>query len=78
VCGIAEQGDDNDGNGKGGLGEEETTEHLKAIDAAADRDTLQKAFGKAWKAAEAANDRGSMRLFTEHKDTRKKALGVKS
>jgi hypothetical protein len=53
-------------------------DHLAAIDAAEDTESLKRAFSVAWKAAEAANDKGAMRLFTQHKDTRKKALGVKS
>lgn len=68
---------DNDGNGSGGMDEGKIADHLAAIDTA-DTESLKKAFGVAWKAAEAAKDKGAMRLFTEHKDARKKALGVKS
>lgn len=79
VCGLAEQGDDNDGNGGGkGMDEGALADHLAAVDAAADAESLKKSFGAAWKAAEAANDKGAMRLLTQHKDARKKALGVKS
>ena len=79
VCGIAEQGDDNDGNSAGGgMDESVIADHLAAIDATSDEDSLKTAFGKAWKAAEAANDKGAQRLLIQHKDARKKALGVKS
>lgn len=79
VCGIAEQGDDNDGNGGGkGMDEGALADHLAAIDAAADTDSLKRSFGAAWKAAEGANDKNAMRLLTQHKDARKKALGGKS
>jgi len=80
VCGIAEQGDDNDGNGTDGarMDEKAVADHLAAIDSTADEESLKKAFAKAWKAAEAANDKGAMRLFTQHKDALKKSLGVKS
>ena len=69
---------DNDGNGPGGIEDGKIADHLAAIDAAADGELLKKAFGIAWKAAEAAKDKGAMRLFAQHKDERKKALGVKS
>ena len=78
VCGIAEQEDDDDGNGGRGMEDGAAADHLAAIDAAGDEDALKKAFGAAWKAAESANDKGMQRLFTEHKDARKKALGRKS
>lgn len=79
ILGLAAQDADNDGNGGGGnrLDEGKTADHLSAIDAAADADSLKAAFGKAWKAAEAAGDKGAQRLFTQHKDARKKALGSK-
>lgn len=70
---------DMDGNAPAaGMDEGALADHLAAIDAAADADSLKKSFGSAWKAAEAANDKGAMRLLTQHKDARKKALGVKS
>jgi hypothetical protein len=67
---------DNDGNAAGGMDEGAAADHLSAIDAAADADSLKRAFGAAWKSAEAAKDKGAMRLFTQHKDARKRALGV--
>lgn len=80
VCGLAEQEDDNDGNGSGEkrLDEGAAADHIAAIDAADTEDALKKAFGSAWKAAESAGDKGAMRLFTQHKDARKAALGKKS
>lgn len=78
VCGVAEQGDDTDGNGYGGMDEGALADHLAAIDAAADTEALKKAFGAAWKVAEAACDNRALRKLTQHKDARKKALGVKS
>ena len=75
VCGLAEGGEDNDGNGAGGLGDGPIADHLAAIDSAADQDALKTAFRTAYKDAETAKDKGAMRLFTEHKDARKKALG---
>jgi hypothetical protein len=43
VCGIAEQGDDNDGNGAGAqLDENDYADHLAAIDGAADEAALRR------------------------------------
>lgn len=78
ICGIAEQGDDNDGNGSGErLNENAYADHLTAIDSASDEKSLMKAFGAAWKAAETINDVPSMRKFGDRKEARKKALGIK-
>ena len=73
--------DDNDGNREDpslGLDEKVVADHLAAIDAAADEDSLKRSFAAGWKAAEAAKDKGAMRLLSEHKDARKKAIGVKA
>ena len=72
--------DDNDGSGgEGGrMGESALADHLAAIDAASDTESLKAAFGAAWKTAETAKDKHAMRLLTEHKDRRKKALGGRS
>lgn len=80
ICGVAEQGDDNDGNGAGGGKMEEGTlaDHLAAIDAAASKEALVKAFGTAWKSAEALNDTRAMKKLGDRKEERKKALGVQS
>lgn len=80
ICGVAEQGEDNDGNGGGAgqMDERALADHFAAIDAAADRDSLMKAFGVAWKAAEALNDTRAMKKLGDRKEQRKKALGVKS
>lgn len=79
ACGLAEQNDDNDGNGaRRRLDEKVAAEFLAAIDAAADDKELLKHYGAAHKAAIDAEDMASLRLFTQHKDARKKALGAKS
>lgn len=78
ICGLAEQGEDSDGNSGGGrINENEYADHLAAIDAATDEKALMKAFGAAWKAGETINDISSMRKFGERKEARKKALGLK-
>jgi hypothetical protein len=57
ICGVAEQGDDSDGNHGGErMNVERVRDHLAAIDNAADEKALMKAFGAAWKAAESLND----------------------
>jgi hypothetical protein len=80
ATGTAAKGQDSDGSG-GGTGkridEGQAADFLAAIDAAADSETLKAMFGAAWKAAETAGDKGAQRLFTQHKDARKKALGPK-
>jgi ERF superfamily protein len=68
---------DTDGNGAGGMDEGKAADFLAAIDAAADSEELRKTFGAAWTEATKAKDKGAQRLFTEHKDRRKQALGVK-
>lgn len=76
ACGLAEQGDDSDGNSRGKrLDENVAADHLAAIDAAADDKELMKVYGAAHKAAVDAEDMGALRLFTQHKDARKKAIG---
>lgn len=78
VCGVAEGGEDNDGNGdRGGMAENVLADHLAAIDAAADEAELKSAFGVAWKSAEALDDKYAKKKLTEHKDARKGALGRK-
>lgn len=69
---------DDDGNGANGtrMDEGKAADFLAAIDASADADSLLDNFRKAYKAAEAAKDKGAQRLFTQHKDQRKKALGL--
>lgn len=71
---------DNDGNGSGTgkqLEEGVAADHLSAIDSASNETELKKAFGPAWTAAEKIGDTASLRKFGEHKDARKKALGLK-
>jgi len=66
---------DNDGNAAGdGLSDDVRTMHLKAIDTAPDIEALKDFYRTAYKAADAVGDKGSMRLFEQHKDSRKKAL----
>ncbi len=74
--------DDRDGNGarssKGGaLDESALADHLAAIDGAGKED-LMKVFGAAWNAAEKVKDKEAQQQFIEHRDARKKALGIRS
>jgi hypothetical protein len=69
ICGVAEQGDDNDGGTGGRMHENAYADHLAAIDNAKDEKSLMKAFGAAWKAGEAINDFNAMRKFGERKET---------
>ena len=81
AAGVAVKGQDNDGAGADpvlGLDEGLVADHLAAIEACADVPSLQKAFAAAYTLAQKAKDKPSMRQFTEAKDVRKKALGVKS
>jgi ERF superfamily protein len=70
---------DEDGNSPSGkrLDEGTTVDHLNAIDTATDDTGLLRAYGVAHKAAIDAEDMKALRLFTKHKDQRKKALGAK-
>lgn len=68
---------DNDGNGDGGLSDDDRVMHLKALDEAPDLETLKDFYKTAYRAADAAGDKGSLRLFEQHKDARKKALEKK-
>lgn len=79
ACGLAEQGDDTDGNLPGGqMSDSVIADHFSAIDAAADEKSLMSAFGKAWKAAEALNDMRAMKKFGDRKETRKAQLRGRS
>jgi hypothetical protein len=70
---------DNDGNGDGsGLSDDVRAMHLTAIDSAPDTETLKDFYKTAYRAAEAVGDKGSLRLFEQHKDARKKALAPQS
>lgn len=75
VCGLAEEGEDHDGNGGGKrMSEKQSADFLSAIDTAEDAQSLLAIYGKAHEAAIEAEDMGSLRLFTQHKDARKKAF----
>lgn len=75
VCGLAEQGEDTDGNGRGKrLDEKVAADFIASIDAAGDDKALMNTYAQAHKAAIEAEDMGALRLFTQHKDARKKAL----
>jgi hypothetical protein len=79
VCGVAEGGDDNDGNGSGGqMAESALADHLAAIDATASKEELMKVFGKAWRAAEELNDTRAMKKLGDRKEKRKAELGAKA
>jgi hypothetical protein len=76
ICGVAEQGDDTDGDVR--MDDDAYADHLAAIDAADTKEALMKAFGAAWKAGEAANDIKAMKKFSDKKEARKAQLGIKS
>lgn len=78
ICGVAEQGEDNDGNGTKGMDEGKQADFLAAMDAATTLPDLQKAFGAAYKAAEDAKDKAAQKGFIRAKDARKAALGGKA
>jgi hypothetical protein len=79
ATGMAAKGMDDDGAGSGKrLPESVAADHLAALDSAADEQSLLKAYGAAHKAALESGDMGALRLFTQHKDARKKALGRKA
>ena len=79
ICGVAEQEDDNDGNGAGDgrMNENVYADHLAAIDGADTKEALIKAFGAAWKEAEALNDVRAMKKFNERKRERQAKLATK-
>lgn len=81
VLGLAAQDADDDGRAAstaaGTLMDERVlADHLAAIDSTSDADSLLSAYTKAYKAAQALKDRAAMRLIGQHKDSRKKALGL--
>ena len=80
IFNIAVGADDNDGNvdDVSGMDDGLVADHLAAIESCADIPSLQKAFAAAWTLATKAKDKPSQRRFTEAKDARKAALGVKS
>lgn len=71
---IGEYDNDGNGGGNGGLADDVRAMHIKAIDEAPDTETLKDFYKTAYKAADAVGDTGSLRLFEQHKDARKKAL----
>lgn len=77
VLGLAEQEQDTDGNTTGGMDEGVVTNHIAAIQACADTDSLKKAYEVAYKAASEAKDRVAQESFIRAKDARKKALTQK-
>lgn len=75
--------DDRDGNsgrvaGGKAMDEKVLVDHLAALDAASDADSLNKAFGKAWNAAEELKDKAAQAKLIEHRDDRRKALRVRA
>lgn len=56
------------------LTEDERADHLAAIEAAADLDSLKRAFGTAYSHAKMAGDLGSINAFEKAKDARKAAI----
>jgi hypothetical protein len=51
-------------------------DHLSAIQAAADMDSLKESFQTAYRGAEAAKDKDAQKMLIKAKDARKKALSV--
>jgi hypothetical protein len=80
ICGVAEQDDDDDGNNGNGkkLDEDTFVSYLKAIDNAKDEAELKSEYKAAYRAAESVGDTHAIKKFGEHKDARKKRLGVKA
>lgn len=79
ICGVAEKGDDDDGNGGGKKLDDDTySSYVKAIDEAKDEAELKSEYKAAYRAANEVGDTHAIKIFGEHKDARKKALGVKS
>lgn len=76
ATGMAVKGQDDDGAGGPKMDEGKFADFLAAIDGAGSGDELKQIFGKAWNAADKARDSGAKRLFTQHKDARKTALGL--
>lgn len=69
---------DLDGNDpQKGMDESKLADHFAAMEAAADITALQKAFGVAYKAAEAAKDKSAQKSLIRAKDARKAVLGSK-
>lgn len=71
--------DDNDGNGASGNGgkrmeEAKLADHLAAIDAASDEQSLLRAFGKAWNESEDLKDKDAQRQLMSARDAKRKAL----
>lgn len=61
-----------------GMDNDEMDEHLKAINESTNDVELKRVFAAAYKAAEAAKDKESSKLFIKAKDARKKALAQES
>lgn len=83
ATGMAVKGGDDDSRGSDGgnadlLSEQAVTDFVASMDECTDLAGLQKAFGKAWKAAEALNDKEAMGIFTRAKDARKSGLAKKA
>jgi hypothetical protein len=75
AVGMASMGQDNDGAGAGqSLEDIRYMDLMGAIDSAANRVDLQKAFGAAWTEAKAIKDSVSQRKFQEAYDARKKEV----
>lgn len=78
ICGVAEQGQDDDGSGGKRMDDAAQADHLAAMEAAADAEALKAAFGAAYKAAQAAKDKAAEASFIRAKDARRKAMEKKS
>lgn len=82
ATGLAARDMDNDGRGAGGgegqMDEKAVVDFLSSIDGSGSAEELKKNFGAAWNAAEKVKDKHAQRVFTQHKDARKKSLVVQS
>lgn len=79
--GLAASTDDDGRNADGasaGMSEGALADHIAAMDGCASLDELQKAFGVAYKAAEALKDQAAMRAIIRAKDGRKAAFAKRS
>ena len=74
AVGMAAAGQDNDGAGSPKMADQAYVAHIDNLNNAANADELKRVFAAAYKAAEAAGDKGAMQDFIKAKDARKQAI----
>lgn len=77
IFNVATYNDEDDGNGGAGgtkMDEKVLADHLAAIEATTDEQSLMKAFGKAWNVADDLKDKDAQRRLTTHRDEQRKKL----